>query len=58
MDYVNFLGHKIMPSQRDLAAVAYPADKDREKDFLRVTGQMMPVTITTVASEDGWFLFL
>lgn len=47
-----------MPSQRDLAAVAYPADKDREKDFLRVTGQMMPVTITTVASEDGWFLFL
>lgn len=51
LDYVSFLGYKMVPSQAGRIAVVYPAGKDGKRDFLRITGKMMPVTVTTACCQ-------
>jgi len=41
----------MVPSQGGGVAVVYPAAKDGERGFLRVTGKMMPVTVTTACCQ-------
>lgn len=51
------LGHAMMPSQRGWVITADLVHKDRER-LLRVTGQMMNVSITTSCCQWRWVVSL